>query len=231
MRQLKWATLLLLLLIIPVITSGSELIPHQGITKIWTWGDGGERKFLCTGFYIEPQLGLAGAWFVSAGHCLSGQLAGRETTFSVIDWRAALMTRYTRLTLDVAIASLPDPRNVSDQFRFALAKKPESGKAGMVYGFYKGNEVAVPIVVGAEVEDLAGTWALYAPYSSLGPGNSGSPVVIGGQVVGIVWGGPTILGLPFQNPDGTMTVYFTPVTVLHELIGLMGGLQGASDGN
>jgi hypothetical protein len=225
------------------------------ITRLWVSTDEGD-KFACTGTYIQPYISDYGSWLVSAGHCTIATLTARnqsETVRGVLNWRGMVNTHgeYGTQTIDIALATVPDVRDVHKRIWLA-DQTPDEGRA-YIHGFPAGIEEVdmgyiaperaaervsalfqdgsegFPRIIRKSLKDLLpGLRFMMVKHARVVGGSSGSPILDGNdRLVGILWGvipyseQAEFQGIP-SALDGYDIVLFTPVERVHELFKSLG---------
>lgn len=170
MRLLAWGLLAALLLPIPASASPwPRAVGHS---------DEG-----CTVVAVRPKL------LITASHCVS-RPGWEQTAYyyrgarsvpvtALVVWDGAFSERYADLALLVPETPWPTTLPLA---RFT----PPPDTPAIVYGYLLGaTQQAVRVQVGGFAEVAGHGWML-SIFGPIGPGNSGGPVVVRGEIVGIV---------------------------------------------
>lgn len=222
---MKTLTVLVIALLLAACSAAFGVVDVGGsaVTRLWN-GTG----FVCSAAYIRPYE-EAGAWILSAGHCVKQATYAKRTAndfiSAYIDWRLMVQTHNRPdAVADIALGTAPDPRiGERKWYSFLGEQMPEVGTRVYVHGFPAGVERVIPaIVVGKakEYPNAKWNWEIETPaVGDIVGGASGAPVLdANGYVVGVVWG---IRTTPVTH-EYTNRAIVTDIAALHALVKEMG---------
>ena len=155
----------------------------------------------CTVFYVEPayELRLGASIVASAGHCAF--LGPARVNEEEVEWLQAVRDG---VGTDFAIGLVTDNRPTKTYHGFAK-ERAKVGEVVYIEGFPFGerNSAYGTVVETESTFEVPLAMEVLLDTPTLGPGASGSPVMMNGEVVGILWGSHRFD--PFR-------IVFTPIT-------------------